>query len=388
MNRRVVVALSGGVDSAAALYMLQRHQVAHPNCIECLDAVYFNVWQGEDSESWTRCKSDQAFALAESVAKKLGVKLHRLNLESNYWNDVWMPTVQAYSLHHTPNPDILCNMRVKFGPTLWQWIASKHGDCLATGHYARKTSNLMESNDMEEIASTCPFDESDGLYRARDLAKDQSYFLAGLLPSQLAKAIFPCGLLPSKSLVRALALREWPEVLKEKSSKGICFVHPRSFARLLSDHSPCTSSSKDIRCVEVDSGRLLGTLPGWQSFLTIGQCVRIKSQPARYYVLQRLQIDSGLEYICTIREDARLYARSIVASEFTSKVSHLTDNLECIVRSTDRKGAPCRVRTIDNHTVIKLDEPVWAPAPGQWAVLYCRSTQRLVASGIISSYTS
>src|SRR5947209_15767411 len=237
-KQRVVVGLSGGVDSAVSAYLLKQagHEVV---------GIFMKNWEDDDDDEY--CSSRQDFLDAASVADVLGIEIEHVNFAAEYKDRVFAEFLREYSAGRTPNPDVLCNAEIKFKAFLDHAFALG-AEKIATGHYAR----VRERGGRHE------------LLKGLDHTKDQSYFLHRLSQPQLAKTLFPVGEL-KKTEVRQIAEEIGLPNAKKKDSTGICFIGERPFREFLNrylSHAP--GPIKD------DRGRKLGEHVGL-SFYTLGQ---------------------------------------------------------------------------------------------------------------------
>jgi tRNA-uridine 2-sulfurtransferase len=239
-KQRVVVGLSGGVDSAVTAYLLkqQGHDVV---------GIFMKNWEDDDDSEY--CSSNVDFVDAAAVADVLGIEIEHVNFAAEYKDRVFAEFLREYSAGRTPNPDVLCNAEIKFKAFL-DHAMRLGAEKIATGHYARVR-----------------FNEATGLYellKGLDPSKDQSYFLHRLNQAQLAKTLFPVGEL-HKTEVRSIAAEIGLPNAKKKDSTGICFIGERPFREFLNryiSHEP--GPIKDAR------GRTIGQHVGL-SFYTLGQ---------------------------------------------------------------------------------------------------------------------
>lgn len=273
VSKRVVVALSGGIDSAVAALLLKRqgHRV---------EAVFMQNWDARIESKGRHCTVEADFDSAHRVAKSLAIPLHRVNFVRQYWQSVFEEALRGYSRGNTPNPDILCNREIKFG-SLLQWCSENGVSHMATGHYAQ----IVAHQDQFWIG------------QAADLTKDQSYFLAGVDRSKLSSVLFPVGGMSSKHQVREIALGEgWDFLLSRPESMGICFVGKRRrFAEFLGEFI----TFKPGAIVQVDNGKVLGQHSGVEGY-TIGQHLGIGGMPARMFVIKKC-LDSGTLFVSSQR---------------------------------------------------------------------------------------
>lgn len=232
----VIVGISGGVDSAVAALRLRRAGVA-------VQGLFMSNWDEDDAY----CTVSADFQDARAVCGELGIALHRVSFAAEYRAQVFADFLAEHRAGRTPNPDVLCNREIKFGVCL-AYVRRLGGDCLATGHYARR------------------FDAEDGpaLCKAVDPGKDQSYFLHAVGRAELGRAIFPLGGLP-KTEVRAMAREAGLPVHDKPDSTGICFIGERPFREFLAKHIDPRPGP-----IESDTGELLGQHTGL-AFHTIGQ---------------------------------------------------------------------------------------------------------------------
>jgi tRNA-specific 2-thiouridylase len=236
--RRIVVGLSGGVDSAVSAYLLkqQGHEVI---------GVFMKNWEDDDDSAY--CASNADFVDAAAVADVLGIEIEHVNFAADYKDRVFAEFLREYQAGRTPNPDVLCNAEIKFKAFL-DHAVRLGAERIATGHYARVR-------------------ERDGavqLLKGVDGQKDQSYFLHRLNQAQLSKTLFPIGEL-RKTEVRRLALEIGLPNAKKKDSTGICFIGERPFREFLSRYLANAPGT-----IEDDRGRTIGSHVGL-SFYTLGQ---------------------------------------------------------------------------------------------------------------------
>ncbi|MGB5292692.1 MAG: tRNA 2-thiouridine(34) synthase MnmA, partial [Lysobacterales bacterium] len=208
---KVMVAMSGGVDSSVSALLLQKQGVD-------IAGMFMKNW--EEDDRFGACTAAEDAADARAVAESMGLSLHTRNFASEYWENVFEEFLSEYRAGRTPNPDILCNREIKF-KTFLEHAEQLGADMIATGHYVRS-------------------DYADGkhrLLRGLDHNKDQSYFLYAVGHQQLAKTLFPVGEL-EKPKVRELAEEAGFDVFDKKDSTGICFIGERNFTAFLSEYLP------------------------------------------------------------------------------------------------------------------------------------------------------
>jgi tRNA-specific 2-thiouridylase len=235
---RVIVGLSGGVDSAVAAHLLLQQ-----GCT--VQGLFMKNWEEDDEPGY--CSAAADLADARAVADRLGIALRSVNFATEYWDRVFEVFLAEYRALRTPNPDVLCNSEIKFRAFL-EHALDLGADWIATGHYARVAHDADASR----------------LLLARDSAKDQTYFLHRLTQQQLNRALFPLAHL-AKEDVRSIALRLGLANAQKKDSTGICFIGERRFADFLARWLP-----DDPGPIETPEGKVLGEHRGL-AWYTIGQ---------------------------------------------------------------------------------------------------------------------
>src|SRR4051794_6358072 len=265
-KRRIVVGLSGGVDSAVSAYLLRKqgHEVI---------GVFMKNWEDDDDSEY--CSSNIDFVDAAAVADVIGIDIEHVNFAADYKDRVFAEFLREYQAGRTPNPDVLCNAEIKFKAFLDHAIRLG-AERIATGHYARLRHSpaaraVHEGTSLDSHASACDDARTDApptgrfeLLKGLDGQKDQSYFLHRLSQAQLARTLFPIGEL-AKTEVRRIAAEIGLPNAKKKDSTGICFIGERPFREFLSRYLASAPGP-----IEDDRGRTIGTHVGL-SFYTLGQ---------------------------------------------------------------------------------------------------------------------
>jgi len=344
MSQRVIVGLSGGVDSAVAALLLARagHDV---------QGLFMANWE-EDEDGYCTAAAD--YQDARQVCAEIGIPLHRVNFAREYRDRVFAHFLAEYAAGRTPNPDVLCNREIKFG-VCFQYARRLGGDAFATGHYAR----------IEQYA------DGPRLLRAIDRDKDQTYFLHAVAREQLAHTLFPVGGLP-KAEVRRLAREHGLPVFDKRDSTGICFIGERPFRRFLQQYLPAQPGP-----IESDSGECLGRHAGLM-YYTLGQRAglglggRRGAAPAPWYVgakdLARnaLIVVQGHEHPLLLSDALCSGPMHWIAGRPPAQ------RFECSAQTRYRQPEQaCAVELQDDgRAMIRFREPQRAVTPGQYAVLY------------------
>ncbi|WP_374675484.1 tRNA 2-thiouridine(34) synthase MnmA [Ideonella sp.] len=367
-TQRVVVGLSGGVDSAVSAWLLkqQGHEVV---------GIFMKNWEDDDDDEF--CSSRQDFLDAASVADVIGIEIEHVNFAAEYKDRVFAEFLREYQAGRTPNPDVLCNAEIKFKAFL-DHAMRLGAEKIATGHYARVRERAGRHQ----------------LLKGLDPLKDQSYFLHRLTQSQLARTLFPVGELP-KTEVRRLAAEIGLPNAKKKDSTGICFIGERPFREFLNrylSHAP--GPIRDER------GRPLGEHVGL-SFYTLGQrqglgiggvkdrrAARGGGEHAPWYVARKdiatntLVVVQGhdhplLRYRALVAADASWVAGDPpAAGPLSAKTRYRQDDAPCTLVQPGLQGF-----TLD----FPAHAPQWAVTPGQSAVLY--DGEVCLGGGVIDSAT-
>jgi tRNA-specific 2-thiouridylase len=344
MASRIIVGLSGGVDSAVAALLLREagHEV---------QGLFMSNWD-EDEDGYCTAAAD--FQDARAVAAELGMTLHRVSFAGEYRERVFADFLREYRAGRTPNPDVLCNREIKFG-VCFDYARRLGADRIATGHYAR-------------VDRSQPVPR---LLRALDRSKDQSYFLHAVAAEQLALTEFPLGTM-EKTAVRELARRKGLPVHDKKDSTGICFIGERPFREFLARFLPAEPGP----ILDLD-GTSLGTHRGL-AFFTLGQRAGLEiggiagRGPEPWYVVGKRPADNAL--LVAQGHDHAALRSDVVITEPAAWVSGQAPGVAfpCTVKLRYRQAdAPCAVMVArDGSLELQLDRPERAVTPGQFAVLY------------------
>ena len=341
---RIVLGLSGGVDSSVAAWVLKRagHEVV---------GVFMKNWEDDDTDEY--CTSRQDLVDAAAVADVVGIELEAVNFAREYRERVFAHFLAEYRAGRTPNPDVLCNNEIKFKAFLAH-ARSLGADAIATGHYAR-----LRGGDRVELV------------RAIDATKDQSYFLHRLTQEQLRPAMFPVGEL-TKREVRAIAREEGIPTFAKKDSTGICFIGERPFRDFLARYLP-----RETGPIETPEGRVLGRHHGL-AYHTLGQRQGLGvggtkgGSEAPWFVAEK-NIARNALVVVQGHDHPRLYARTVELAEMHWIAGEPPEPGRSLTAKTRyrMKDAACRIEPIEaGRWRASFDTPQWAPTPGQYLVIY------------------
>jgi tRNA-specific 2-thiouridylase len=354
---RVIVGLSGGVDSAVAALLLRQAGWD-------VQGLFLSNWEEEDDDGY--CTAARDFQDARAVAGELGIALHRVSFAAEYRERVFAHFLREHRAARTPNPDVLCNREIKFGVAL-TWARRLGATHFATGHYARLVS------------------AADGLAlcKARDAAKDQSYFLHAVGRSELAATLMPLGEL-HKSAVRERARCAGLPVFDKPDSTGICFIGERPFREFLARYLP-----KAPGAIESPDGERLGTHDGL-AFYTLGQRAglhiggRCGRAQAPWYVAAK---DAARNTLIVVQGNTHPL---LVSAALTTGPWHWLAPARRVpfggavkVRYRQSDQAARLEPRADGTMQVVFEEPQRAVTPGQYAVAY--EGERCLGGAVIES---
>ncbi len=344
---RVVVGMSGGVDSSVSALLLKQQGYD-------VVGVFMKNW--DESDDSGVCTATEDYEDVKKVADKIGIPYYAINFEKEYWERVFQYFLGEYKKGRTPNPDVMCNKEIKFKSFL-DFAMKLDADYIAMGHYAKTYK------DDRGIVH---------MMRPKDGNKDQTYFLSQLSQKQLSKVIFPLADL-TKPQVRTIAEKYGLATAKKKDSTGICFIGERNFNKFLSEFLPAKAGemvTPDGKVVGQHAGLMYYTI-GQRSGLGLGST---KESTAPWFVVgkdlknNRLIVEQGYD-------SDLLYSDQLVASGmsfFTGQPDHDFD-LHCSAKFRYRQpdvGVTLHYHAKDNTATIDFDEPARAVTPGQALVLY------------------
>ena len=358
---KVLVGLSGGVDSAIAAYELKKAGYDVTCCfMRNWDSVLNNDTLGNNTLNNDICPQEEDYNDAKRVADKLGLELLRSDYIEEYWNYVFKNFIEEYEKGRTPNPDILCNKYIKFDYFL-NFAKEKGFDYIATGHYFK----AVEENGVRHY------------YKAADLNKDQSYFLAQVSKSALDKSLFPLADI-NKTDVRRIAHELNLDIADKKDSTGICFIGERNFRQFLKNYIPM----KKGKIIDIDTLEEVGEHEGVY-YYTIGQRkgFGVGGNKGPYYCVGK-----------DVKKNI-LYLTSVDNEEYLDSDSCLIEGINWIEDIPDEMDieAKFRYRQQDNKVHIKkvnktsailtYSQKIKAVTPGQQAVFY--KDGMLLGGGVI-----
>lgn len=352
MTERVIVGMSGGVDSSVAAWLLiqQGYQV---------EGLFMKNWEEDDDTEYCTAKAD--LADAQAVCDRLGILLHTANFAAEYWDNVFEHFLHEYRAGRTPNPDILCNREIKFKAFL-DYATELGTDFIATGHYARLRRD----------------EHNTWLLKGLDSDKDQSYFLSAVHEESLARSLFPVGEL-NKSQVRELAAQQGFVTHDKKDSTGICFIGERKFKDFLQRYLPAQPGD-----IETIAGERIGTHAGLmyhtygqRQGLGIGGVAGYDDAP--WYVVDK-DLDRNVLVVAQGSNHPTLFSPALIAAQVawinrpaptlplrcTAKIRYRQADQLCNVTlesTTDEADGDLRVR-------VSFDQPQRAVTPGQTIVFY------------------
>ncbi|GIK86379.1 MAG: tRNA-specific 2-thiouridylase MnmA [Betaproteobacteria bacterium] len=344
-RKRVVVGMSGGVDSSVAAWLLKQQGFE-------VVGVFMKNWEDDDTDE--HCTSRADLVDAASVADVVGIELEAVSFAAEYRDRVFAHFLREYRAGRTPNPDVLCNSEIKFAAFLDHALALG-ADRIATGHYARVRSAR---------------DGAVEVLKGADAAKDQSYFLHRLTQAQLGPVLFPLGGLHKRD-VRAIARREGIPTWAKKDSTGICFIGERPFREFLARYLP-REPGPMVTPEGVEIGRHDGL-----AYYTLGQRQGLGIGGTRggagapWFVAGK---DSARNALVVVQghDHPLLYRRTVDALEphwIAGEAPPLPARLGAKTRYR-MPDAPCVVQRRGDDLEAAFDAPQWAPTPGQYLVLY------------------
>lgn len=351
--KRVVLGLSGGVDSAVAAYVLKKQGYE-------VIGVFMRNWDsslnndilGNPNNDADICPQEQDYNDAKKVAEHLGIELRRVDFIKEYWDYVFTYFLDEYAKGRTPNPDILCNKHIKFKAFL-DYAKSIDADYIATGHYAR-----VEHHENDDSI----------MLRGVDNNKDQTYFLCQLNQMQLQSSLFPIGDM-TKPEVRQLAEELNIPVAHKKDSTGICFIGERDFREFLKNYIP----AKNGKMVNIANNEVVGEHQGIM-YYTIGQRKGLNiGGPGDAWFVVGKEYENNILYVCQGDSNQWLMSEGALITDVnwipSIKPNHEYD---CTAKFRYRqKDNDVSIHFVNGNTIyVTFKNPVKAVTPGQAAVFY------------------
>ncbi len=360
---KVLVGLSGGVDSAVAAHELKEAGYDVTCCfMRNWDSVLNNDTLGNNTLNNDICPQEEDYNDAKKVADRLGLQLLRSDYIEEYWNYVFKNFIDEYEKGRTPNPDILCNKYIKFDYFL-KFAKDKGFDYIATGHYFKAV-------------------ETDGVrhyYKALDLNKDQSYFLAQVNKQALDQTLFPLADI-TKDEVRSIAHKLDLNVADKKDSTGICFIGERNFREFLKNYIPM----KKGKIIDIDTLETIGEHDGVY-YYTIGQRkgFGVGGNRGPYYCVGK-DVSKNILYLTSIENEDYLNSDCCLIEDI-NWIENMPEemDIECKFRYRQQDNKVHLAKMSDNSVKLTYPQKIKAVTPGQQAVFY--KDGMLLGGGVIES---
>lgn len=359
-DTRVIVGMSGGVDSSVSAYLLQQQGYQ-------VEGLFMKNWEEDDGTEYCTALAD--LADAQAVCDKLGIHLHTANFSAEYWDNVFEHFLKEYRAGRTPNPDVLCNKEIKFKAFL-DYALALGADLIATGHYVRR----------------CDEGGHTYLQKGLDNNKDQSYFLCEVSEDNLRYSLFPVGEL-NKAEVRRLASDLNLVTKDKKDSTGICFIGERKLKDFLENYLPAQPGD-----IEAMDGATVGRHAGLM-YYTLGQrqglgIGGIPDRPeAPWYVVGK-DLKRNVLIVSQGNENEDLFSSELIAQP-ASWVNQGGPSLplQCQAKIRYRQAdQDCTVSALeDGRLLVRFQRPQRAVTPGQYVVFY--QQDRCLGGAIIDAYT-
>ena len=347
---RVVVGMSGGVDSSVTALLLKEQGYD-------VIGVFMKNW--DDTDEFGVCTATEDYKDVAAVADQIGIPYYSVNFEKEYWDRVFEYFLAEYRAGRTPNPDVMCNKEIKFKAFL-DYAMTLGADYVATGHYAQVV---------------CDEDGIVHMLRGADNNKDQTYFLSQLSQEQLQKTMFPLGHL-QKPEVREIAERAGLATAKKKDSTGICFIGERNFRKFLSNYLP----NKPGDIVNIETMEIIGKHIGLMHY-TIGQRkgLNIGGTSERLFAVGK-DLNKNILYVAEGENNPYLYSDSCIID--TLVINTDEEITKCSAKFRYRsEDVPVSIKRLNEDELLVSYENVKSVTPGQACVLY--DGDRCLGSGII-----
>ncbi len=338
--KTVVVGMSGGVDSSVAALLLKQQGY---NVI----GLYMLNWEEENAQG--SCTAETDFADVQRVCATLDIPYYSVNFSKQYYDRVFEYFLSEYKAGRTPNPDVLCNREIKFGP-FREYALSMGADCIATGHYCG-----IEHGERHR------------LLKAKDAGKDQTYFLNQVRESQLNNVLFPLSDL-TKNEVRDIAEKHGLTTAEKKDSTGICFIGERNFRKFLQNFLPA-QKGKILSLDGENVGEHIGLM-----YYTIGQRRGLdlggkRGEDGRWFVVRK-DLENNILYV-SHGDETPLYSKACRVSKLNWIGYNPEPKFECTAKFRYRQGEQkVRVTLGGSSATVEFSQPQRAVTEGQYAVFY------------------
>ncbi len=346
MTTKVIVGVSGGVDSSVSALLLKQNGYE-------VTGVFMKNWEEDDNDQF--CAASEDIKDAQAICETIGIDFKKINFAAEYWDHVFEYFLQEYKAGRTPNPDVLCNKEIKFKAFL-DYAQLLGGDYIATGHYTRKRT--LASGEHQ-------------LLKGLDHNKDQSYFLYTLGQEQLNYTLFPIGEL-EKPKVRELAAQYKLITHNKKDSTGICFIGERKFKDFLNQYLPAQPGE-----IQDENGVVIGQHDGLM-YYTLGQrqglkIGGVKNRPETPWFVAEKDIQNNILIAVQGHNHPLLMKKSLTAGKLHwVKGSSPGETFHCKAKTRYRQADQNCVVTIDqqNQAHVIFDQMQRAITPGQSVVFY------------------
>ena len=351
---KVVIGMSGGVDSSVAAYLLKKAGYEVIGLfMRNWDSMVNNDIEGNPNTG-DICPQEVDYNDAKKVCEHLDIPLHRVDFIKEYWDDVFTYFLKELEKGRTPNPDLMCNKYIKFD--LFVKEAKKLGaNYVATGHYARL--------------------DGDRLLRGIDSNKDQTYFLAQVEKKNFQNILFPIGDLEKRE-VRKIAEEAGIPTATKKDSTGICFIGERNFQKFI--HNYLKANPGDI--IDIDTKKKIGTHSGLMNY-TIGQRrnVGLSGNPDKHYVVGK-DVSKNILYVAFGEDPKWLYSDKCIIDNINMISDKRPTKCTCKFRYRS-KDVECSLEYLDSKIIVTYKGKAKGVTPGQACVLY--DGEECLGSGII-----
>lgn len=360
-NMKVIVGMSGGVDSAVSALLLKQSGYE-------VEGLFMKNWEEDDTDSF--CSATEDLKDAESVCNKLDIPLHTVNFSKEYWESVFEYFLIEHQKGRTPNPDVLCNREIKFKVFL-NYAMSLGADLIATGHYVKKEEVKVEENNGNSERGNNG-QEKFYLKKGIDPNKDQSYFLYTATQESLSKSLFPIGDY-QKETVRELANKAGFQNHRKKDSTGLCFIGERKFKEFLQrfvSKKPGNIISTEGKVLGSHDGLMFYTL-GQRQGLGIGGQSNTDNNP--WYVVEK-NLEENALIVAQGEHHPLLYKMALKATDIHWINDHWMNDhtFSCTAKIRYRqKEVPCTIRMEgEAQAFVQFETPQRAVTPGQSIVFY------------------